>query len=74
MSNVASEMCFAFDETGSQEADAIFFELPTIAADGSTGAGRSSKTCRDVPNVFRAAGCKRESRLANPLVLGIPMG
>ena len=48
----------AHRETGSQEADAKFLEFPKIAADGSTGASKSSKTCSDIPNEFRVAACQ----------------
>ena len=35
-----------------------FSNIGRIAADGSPGAGRPSKTCPDVPNEFRVAACK----------------
>ena len=63
-----------FRYTASEEADAIFLEFPTIAAGESPKAATFSKTCHDVPNEFRVSGCMRESRLINPLGLGILMG
>ena len=57
-----------------QEADAILLEFPKIAADGSPGAGRSSKTCPDVPIELRVASCRHESRQIKPLGCGILIG
>ena len=57
-----------------QEDDAKFREFSKRAEDGPSRAGRLTKTCPVVPNEFRVAGCKQDSRLIIPLGLGIIKG
>ena len=63
-----------FRDTGSHCADAELLEFPKNAAEGSLGAGRSSKTFPDMPDEFRVSGCRQDLRLIISGGLGILTG
>ena len=56
-----------------QEDDAKFFEFSKSAEDGYLEQVDLHKTCPDVPNEVRVAGCKQESQLSILIGLGILM-